>query len=247
MQDEVKLLRAPAKVNVNLRVGKLTKNGKHKIKTIMILYPSLYDEIQIRPNAGPEIVYEGEGTEIEALNVDSNVHALMAALEKRENVKIKVSIRIIKNIPIGSGLGGSASDAGVILKFFGQVFDYSHHTISEIANEIGSDVAFFALGYKAAIIQGTGEKVRSLPYYKQEVKQIFNFPKIISSTKEVYAEFDKNDKYKINYFSKYKNDLMPAFFRKHPTMVGIYQKMKKDKPEVIKGKLIMAGSGSSFA
>ena len=54
----------------------------------------------------------------------------------------KFKIKIIKNLPQGSGLGGGSADASVLLNCFNKnlKLDLKRKTISLICNKIGSDV-----------------------------------------------------------------------------------------------------------
>ena len=67
-------------------------------------------------------------------------------------------IRVIKNIPTESGLGGGSSNAGVIINYLCKTYDLEVPSNEDIAKKIGSDVPFFVEG-KAALVSGIGEKV----------------------------------------------------------------------------------------
>jgi 4-diphosphocytidyl-2-C-methyl-D-erythritol kinase len=76
----------------------------------------------------------------------------------------RVEMRLTKRIPMGAGLGGGSSDAAAVLLALpvlaGRRLDLPK--LSELAQQLGSDVPFFLLGGTAVGI-GRGTELFPLP------------------------------------------------------------------------------------
>ena len=74
---------------------------------------------------------------------------------------IRLTCRLTKRIPTGGGLGGGSSDAAATLVTLNRMWglDASKEQLTELAAELGSDVALF-LEPGSAVISGRGEMVR---------------------------------------------------------------------------------------
>jgi len=102
-------LRALAKINLDLRVLGLRPDGYHELRTIFQTI-SLADtlEVAFTPARRTSIELADEG------NIPDNlvVRAARLVLEAMR-VTGRVEMRLVKRIPVGAGLGGGSSAAGV--------------------------------------------------------------------------------------------------------------------------------------
>ena len=146
--DRIKEL-AYAKINIFLDVMEKMDDGYHDLLTIMQLI-SLHDEVYLELDDEDKINLVCENIAIDVA-AEHNL-AYIAAEEfykkyKSPNAR-KVNIRIVKNIPVASGLGGGSADAAAVLrglnKLVGQPF--TEKELCNIGMEIGSDVPFCILG-----------------------------------------------------------------------------------------------------
>jgi 4-diphosphocytidyl-2-C-methyl-D-erythritol kinase len=156
-------LKAPAKINLTLRVlGKL-KDGYHRIDSVMVPI-ALYDVIEIKKTGKraeqirvccdqPEVP---EGRE-------NLVYRAAALILGQRGIAQSVAIRIRKRIPVGAGLGGGSSDAAAALLGLNRLFRFglSAPKLAALGAKIGSDVPFF-IYQKPARVGGRGEKVKRL-------------------------------------------------------------------------------------
>lgn len=165
--ENVLVLRAPAKVNLDLRVRGIRPDGYHEIETLLVRL-RLADRIELRPGpeglrlrtAGPDAgLVEGLPTGEENLCCRA-ARVFFRALGREP----AVTIRLEKNIPMAAGLGGGSSDAAAVLlglnRWHGAPFERA--PIVEMAAELGSDVPFFALDRPAAVARGRGERLESV-------------------------------------------------------------------------------------
>jgi 4-diphosphocytidyl-2C-methyl-D-erythritol kinase len=107
-------LKAYAKVNLILKVFPKQKHeSKHKIKSLFCLYKPLYDEISIEESTNTNIVYKQNNR---SLNLDkTKMFLAIKYLSKLLKKEIHLNIKINKNIPLMSGLGGSATNVASIM------------------------------------------------------------------------------------------------------------------------------------
>ncbi|PYS40158.1 MAG: 4-(cytidine 5'-diphospho)-2-C-methyl-D-erythritol kinase [Acidobacteria bacterium] len=140
------LLRAFAKINLDLRVLGRRADGYHDIKTIFQAV-EWCDEILLEPASRFE--FSAPGTPEDETNL---VVRAVRAYERLAGIIANVRIRVKKNIPIGRGLGGGSSDAAVTFIGLQRMFKrpLPFEQVPQVLRELGSDVPFFALGGRAA-------------------------------------------------------------------------------------------------
>jgi 4-diphosphocytidyl-2-C-methyl-D-erythritol kinase len=150
--------RAPAKVNLVLRVGPLRADGFHAIDSLMVPL-DLADDVEVRVGArsGP-VSCRVPGHP--ALDGPANLAARAAeGFRRRFGVDRAVAIRIRKRIPIVAGLGGGSADAAAVIRCLARAFRVRDaRALAEVALEVGSDVPFF-LGPGPAWAAGRGERL----------------------------------------------------------------------------------------
>ncbi|MCD6594140.1 4-(cytidine 5'-diphospho)-2-C-methyl-D-erythritol kinase [bacterium] len=132
-------LNALSKINLCLYVLGKRDDGFHNIFTIMQTL-NLFDELYLK---------KGDKFSIDVKNIQiSGENILKKAYEKICDFigyKIPVEITLLKNIPIGAGLGGGSSDAAVFIRGVNELYKLglNNKQLIEIGTEIGSDVPFF--------------------------------------------------------------------------------------------------------
>ncbi len=161
-QPGLVVVQAPAKVNLFLELHGRRDDGYHEIETVMQAI-SLYDRIELRPQAQTGIVLEC--TDPSLPTDDGNIAWRAASLlERKIGLPQGLSIRLEKCIPHGAGLGGGSSDAAAVLAGINRLFamGLDKEFLAESGAELGSDVPFFTHG-GAALCEGRGEKITPVP------------------------------------------------------------------------------------
>ncbi len=133
-------IKSNAKINLALNI--LGKNGKlHKIESL-IAFIELHDLIFIKKirSKNHSIIFSGKFSK--NIKSKNTVSKLLELLDKKKLIHQKYLIKIIKNIPQKSGLGGGSMNAANILKYFikKKIIKLNAKQISEIAENVGSDV-----------------------------------------------------------------------------------------------------------
>ncbi|MBT4570696.1 MAG: 4-(cytidine 5'-diphospho)-2-C-methyl-D-erythritol kinase, partial [Nitrosomonadales bacterium] len=100
IQQGYKKYKAPAKINLFLKITGKRDTGFHELQSVFQLI-DLYDYIYIRVRKDSEINFINESCEINKQD-DLGFRAAKLILK---NINVGVDIYIKKNIPIGAGLG----------------------------------------------------------------------------------------------------------------------------------------------
>jgi 4-diphosphocytidyl-2-C-methyl-D-erythritol kinase len=246
-------LKAYSKATLALKVYKKQKREiKHRIHGVFALYRKIYDEIDIKLSSltKDEIQYISNSKKIHIDNC--NVQKMLTFLRKAYSIPF-YNIHINKHIPLASGLGGSASDAGTIAKYILAQHNIRLNAkqIKFIALNIGSDIPFFLKSYEYAKVNEYGNVIREITNKKIRFDVVItNIP---MSTKQVYSNLSHNTKYKslvdlakINNLYNFKkddilNDLQPYAFKVNKSLKQKYEALLLSFE-----KIILSGSGGSF-
>lgn len=165
--------RAPAKINLHLRVLNRRPDGYHNIFSVFselvladILKLSIYEtpdrsgmDISIRASGGK---YAGI---INGIETGKNlIHTAVNRYLSNISGGGTYSFDVEKNIPSGAGLGGGSSDAACAIELMRQVLGRNKdgHYFSAAAHT-GSDVPYF-LTAGNSFVTGTGEKVENIDF-----------------------------------------------------------------------------------
>ena len=242
---------AKAKINLTLDVVGKLPDGYHKIKSLALKLP-LFDIIEI-DDKGSGIYFTGE-----KIGEDNTVKKALDLFLKEINAKKEFSVKITKNIPVGSGLGGGSSDAATVLKALNSMFGYplSLKDLLNIGAKIGSDVPLFIRGENLLLIENKGEKVMPIYVKDREFFIAVVFPGFRISTSHVYSLVDEYSYFNTStdlvldrlisnkdFFSYLKNDLERFAIRLNSNLIKIKETLMKFKPDA----LVLSGSGSSYA
>lgn len=181
-------VRAYAKVNLTLEI--IGRDGGYHQLDSLVASVDLYDVIRMRKKKGKlsSIIMYGRGSE--SIPPEQN-NALAAAEKYSERFGTDgADITVLKDIPIGAGLGGSSADvAGVLIgmqRLYGGATD---EELEELAQELGSDVKFMLKGGYARM-QGRGERLTYLDGVKAPLHLLLIAPRQGVSAGACYREYD---------------------------------------------------------
>lgn len=154
------LMKAPAKINVGLRVTGVRPDGYHELVTIMVAV-SLCDSLEFS-SLDEGITLECSGNPVPCGEKNLAFKAAAAFFE-RSGTKGGVKIRLEKRIPVAAGLGGGSSDAAATLSALNRIFGkpLDRQAMEEIALKLGADVPFF-LQRMPCLARGIGEVLEPL-------------------------------------------------------------------------------------
>jgi 4-diphosphocytidyl-2-C-methyl-D-erythritol kinase len=187
------IVRAPAKINLELRVGPRRSDGFHELATVFHAV-SVFDDLSAvlaEPGEGVSIVVRGP--QAASVPTDDSNLAVRAArlLAERAGMDADVRMQLSKQIPVAGGMAGGSADAAAALV----ACDALWHTgldreqLHRLAAELGSDVPFSLLG-GTAIGSGRGEQL--IPALARgEYHWVVALADHGLSTPAVYAEIDR--------------------------------------------------------
>ena len=245
-------IKSYSKINLSLGVlGKL-KSKFYRVESL-VSFIDLYDEISIQKvnKKKHKVIFYGKFSK--NIPNENTISNLLKLLDKQNYLKNqKYLIKIKKNIPSESGMGGGSMNASSIMRYFinkNKVF-LNTGQISKIVNKIGSDV-ILGIEKKNSILFSNGKLYRSKK--KIGLYTIIIKPNFGCSAKKIYKNIrsfskpalnkNKNKLFSIDHIIGLKNDLEKVVFKKYPILLNIKQKML-NLPKV---KFVrMTGSGSSL-
>ncbi len=177
-------LKAPAKVNLFLKVLKKRPDGFHELKTLFERV-SLFDDIILMPHPSKILI------ETASRNIPrgpKNICYRAARLLRDEfGICEGVKIKITKRIPVRAGLGGGSSDAAAVLMGLNRLWKLrlSRHALAKLGERLGSDVSFFILNTSFAMGSGRGEILKPISK-RLKIWHVLVKPDFGISTKKAY-------------------------------------------------------------
>ena len=236
--DSLKL-NCPAKLNLNLSVLSKRTDGMHEIKTQFQLI-NLFDEMLIKKTSSTSIsVKTNLGTSIDG--EENIVFDAVRSLSNYIGKEIHCDIEIVKNIPLGGGLGGGSSNAAAALIGINFLFKLglSFSELMKLGKKLGADVPFFIFG-KNAHASGIGEKLSEEIKHSNK-KYLLLFPQVHSSTKELFSEWDDLSKdSQESILMKEENSFLPIFLEKNQDIKKIFNELNKNN------SFKLSGTGSTI-
>lgn len=149
---------APAKLNLTLRVGPPQMDGRHPLDSLVCFTQRLGDHLFVE--AGPDLQLEISGPFGEGLSTgpDNLVCRAAQILADAAVIPPKASIRLVKNLPIASGIGGGSADAAAVMHALNDFWDLKLPlaNLVALAAQLGADVPACLTG-QPVHMTGTGE------------------------------------------------------------------------------------------
>jgi 4-diphosphocytidyl-2-C-methyl-D-erythritol kinase len=235
-----------AKINLFLKIEGY-KDGYHQLNSRFMKVKDVYDEIEIKEAEKFNII----GNFDCVLRDNTIFKAYLKLITTFPDIRdyfIGKEIRVKKNIPTMSGLGGGSSNAATFLNMVNEDsrLNLSKDELAKIGAEIGSDVPFFIYDFDVANVYGRGEIVT--PYDEKAIDVEIAVPPVECSTFEVFKM------YKEKYFNPQKSD-----FDKIPTQELLENNNPEELNDLLRPALaryselfkykdygFFSGSGSSF-
>ena len=180
---------AQAKINLALRVLGKEADGYHSIETVFLRL-DLGDDIEIRTTRGERSL---RCFEMRDKRPEENLAYRAAELFANETGWPKgFEIEIVKNVPIGGGLGGGSADAAAVLQILNTLSSkpLSDERLRKLAGRVGSDTPFLASDYVMALSWGRGERLLRLKPLPSRDVTLF-LPPFGIDTGEAYALLDE--------------------------------------------------------
>ena len=233
-------LAAPAKLNLFLHVTGRRADGYHTLESLFVPI-DLADTVELAVRDDDAIVRLADVPGVSERE-DLSLRAAHA-LRRASGAARGASIRLVKRIPQGAGLGGASSDAASVLLGLNRLWSLglSRRALTAIGVALGADVPFF-LGDGPALARGIGDALTpmsvpvrwvalAMPRVQVETASIFAAPELTRAAASA----------KMNVFSEGygRNDLEAVAVSRFPQVRDAVQALRRASPLAR-----MSGSGA---
>ena len=195
MQNSI-IIKAPAKLNLFLRIIGQKNNGHHIIRT-GITFLDLCDEVKICLSDINNISYSGPFKPSSSIYENDIIVKVLNNIPINNRLKFKINIT--KNIPWKAGLGSASTDAASLIKGF-EKLGLIRNIDNQLLSKIGADIPACYYGHNC-LATGIGDQINSdidFPKYYF----VLVIPNVKLSTFEMYSRVSKYLKFDQDYFEK---------------------------------------------
>lgn len=237
-----------AKINLGLFLTEKRPDGYHSLQTVF--YPiKIYDAVELVDHH--TTVCQVQGMDIPGNAQDNLCIQAFKALQNDFSLPHQ-KIVLLKNIPVGAGLGGGSADAAFVVKLANQKFslDLSVSKMQDYVRKLGADCAFF-IENKPVYAYGKGDEFETKSIDLSGCFLVLVKPPVHVSTAEAYngakvklpvkSLKDLVDLPIEKWRDSILNDFEPSIFAKYPQIDEIKTALYQAGAIFA----LMSGSGSS--
>ena len=246
------VIKSYAKINLSLGVTGRLNSKYHKIESL-VSFLKLHDEVKIKKINKKKHKIQFFGKFSKGINKENTIYKLLKILDEKNLLNNeKYFIKIKKNIPHKSGLGGGSMNASALIRFFiyKKILNFSKKNLIKLSKKIGQDVQF-GLDNKIKILHSNGNLETTTK--KIGLFVIIVKPNFGCSTQLIYKGIKKYSQKKLKmktkeYLSfvnilKLENDLEKVVFKNYPKL-KIVKLFMQSLPNIRFARL--TGSGSAM-
>lgn len=181
---------APAKINLTLEVGwPYRKTGRHPLQSV-VAFADVGDWVEAEPAEALTLTIEGPfaaGLSAEQDNLVLRAARALAAYANRAVPNAR--LRLTKNLPVASGIGGGSSDCAATLRALNRLWSLNlgEAQLMKIGAGLGGDVPVCVFA-RSAYMTGEGETVA--PLGLPPLPAVLVNPRTPVSTAAVFQSFD---------------------------------------------------------
>ena len=181
---------AGCKINLGLRVLGRLKDGYHELQTIFYPLSQPADTLLIKNSDSEGIVLECDAP---GLGGTGNLVCKAFDAFCRETGKHErgYHVKLLKDIPVGAGLGGGSADAACFLKWLNRDGCLDSRTLVRIGAQLGADVPFF-LQCEPCMAGGIGDKLRPVRFWGAGWYIVLVCNEIFVNTGEAFSAWDNS-------------------------------------------------------
>ncbi|GAC1449748.1 MAG: 4-(cytidine 5'-diphospho)-2-C-methyl-D-erythritol kinase [Chitinophagaceae bacterium] len=183
------------KINLGLQVLQKRSDGFHDIETIFYPVP-LKDALEIVPqNTGKQPAFINYGLPVQGEATDNICIKAWNVLKADFPDLPPVQIHLLKNIPMGAGLGGGSADGAFMLQLLNNKFQLqlSLQQLVRYALQLGSDCPFFIIN-KPSYATGRGEQTEPVDIDLSAWQLVLTNPGIHIHTGWAFGQLEANRK-----------------------------------------------------
>jgi 4-diphosphocytidyl-2-C-methyl-D-erythritol kinase len=151
---------APAKVNLSLHLCGRRPDGYHLLDSLVV-FPAVGDLLAAEPASTLSLTVRGPFAEGLSTGADNLVLRAADSLARHHGVAAGAALRLTKNLPLASGIGGGSSDAAAALRLLSRLWGVP--VPEGLALALGADVPVCCAAPRAMRMQGIGERLSPAP------------------------------------------------------------------------------------
>jgi 4-diphosphocytidyl-2-C-methyl-D-erythritol kinase len=246
---------ARAKLNLYLHVVGRRADGYHLLDSL-VAFADIADRIAAEPASRLNLAITGPFAGGLAADDSNNlVWRAAQALAHKLGRAPEVALRLEKNLPVASGIGGGSSDAAATLKALADLWhaDLDEQALCDIGITLGADVPV-CIASRTSWLGGTGERVAAAPKLPPAALVLVN-PGIALPTASVFkarrGDFSAPGRFTqapadaaalAALLAERRNDLTAAAIEQVPVIATVLERLA-----AMKGALLarMSGSGAT--
>lgn len=195
---------APAKVNLALHVRGRRDDGRHDIET---LFAFCTDGDLLTAESSDDLSLALDGPFAGDLSTDDNLVIKAAkALRRRAGSTRGARLRLVKNLPVASGLGGGSADAAAALRLLTSLWGVDPVHSVQVAPTLGADVPACLLSMTARG-SGAGDELQLADAGVAGTPVLLVNPLVPLSTARVFERWDGVDRGPLGDWREGRNDL----------------------------------------
>jgi 4-diphosphocytidyl-2-C-methyl-D-erythritol kinase len=179
---------APAKLNLTLEITGKRPDGYHLLDSL-VGFTAYGDTLAAEPDDGLRLILDGPfGATLQGDTAENLVLRAARLLAEAGGVPARARLRLTKNLPVASGIGGGSSDAAAALAVLAALWRLSPapEDLQRLALTLGADVPV-CLEARGARLEGIGERISPIPALPPAPIVLVN-PGIGLATPKVFAE-----------------------------------------------------------
>jgi 4-diphosphocytidyl-2-C-methyl-D-erythritol kinase len=152
---------APAKVNLHLHVTGRRADGYHLLDSLVV-FAGVGDHLTVSASDGLSLSVTGPFASDLQDEADNLVLRAARAIAERAGIEATGALRLEKNLPVASGIGGGSADAAATLRLLCRFWGLEPSTLGEVGGGLGADVPVCLLS-RPALMSGIGETLSPAP------------------------------------------------------------------------------------
>lgn len=242
---------SPAKINLYLEVVGRRPDGYHDLLTVMVPLSFGDDVFLERTSAGISL----ETIDCGCTEEENLAYRAARLFFERTRTQGGVSIRLIKRVPVGAGLGGGSSNASSVLMGMNELFGTAMSTgeLAAMAGEIGADCPFFV--WRRPMLMGSRGDVPLGEIILADRAYLLVIPPLNVSTALIFSKLHlplSRERGRIKIEEIYDTCIVPEHWVENDLeslACSMYPELTGIKGELISSgalKAGMSGSGSAF-
>ena len=194
---------APAKLNLALHVRGKLPDGRHALETVFMFCT---DGDVVAGEAADDLTLEVSGPFAGELSGDNLVLIAAHALREAAGVEQGAALRLTKNLPVASGIGGGSADAAAALRLLTRLWGIDPAHATAVAPGLGADVPACLLSMTSRG-EGAGDRLELVDVGLSGRPVLLVNPLIAISTRTVFDGWDGIDRGPLADWTVGRNDL----------------------------------------